>query len=218
MSDTPGNDPDSKTGGAIEATGNDTTALDGAARLWEFSLALYAQPGVEATCLDLQEMHGLDVNMLLLCCFLGRHGVRAKRETVAALDQHARAWRSVAVEPLRGLRRRLKRDVGAVSAESAASFRERVKALELEAERLQQETLYRALEHLPGRDARDAERAGLMRVNLTLYLDQAEVEVGSETRAMLERLVGACVDMVLGPETDEEVEAEAAGADAERPE
>ncbi len=169
----------------------------GAERLWRFSCALYQEPEVEPAALALQDEHGLDVNLLMLCCFLGLHGVRATRETIATLDQHARAWRTVAVEPLRDLRRRLKHDVGAVSADSASAFREQVKQLELESERLQQETLFRTLERLPGKNAREAERAGLMRLNLTLYLDHAGVEDPREARAHLERLVQAAVDGAL---------------------
>lgn len=178
-------------------------AANEAEALWRFSTRLYEAEGVEEAALALQDDHGLDVNLLLLCCFLGLHGVRATRETIATLDQHARAWRAVAVEPLRGLRRRLKQDVGTISAETAAPFREQVKALELEAERLQQEMLFRTLERLPGRDGREAERAGLMRVNLTLYLTHAEVPRDAGTRACLERLVSGAIDGVLGRGSEE---------------
>lgn len=174
-----------------------------AERLWRFALDLYAQPGVEEAALTLQDEHGLDVPLLLLCCFMGRHGVRATRETIQTLDQHARAWRSVAVEPLRDLRRRLKQDVGAVSADRAEPFRERVKALELEAERLQLETLFHTLERLPGKDGREAERAGLMRVNLSLYAAHSQVEDPQAIRPHLEALVKGAIDMLLGPEVEE---------------
>jgi len=174
-----------------------------AARLWRFALDLYAQDGVEQAAIALQDEHGLDVPLLLLCCFMGRHGVRATRETIQTLDQHARAWRSVAVDPLRALRRRLKQDVGAVSAARAEPFRDRVKALELEAERLQLETLFHTLERLPGKDGRDAERAGLMRVNLSLYAAHAGVDPPQAARDLMEVLVRGTVDMLLGPETAE---------------
>ncbi|MBP5857037.1 TIGR02444 family protein [Marivibrio halodurans] len=178
-------------------------AASEAEALWRFSVRLYEAGGVEDAALALQDEHGLDVNLLLLCCFLGLHGVRATRETIATLDQHARAWRAVAVEPLRGLRRRLKQDVGTISAETAAPFREQVKALELEAERLQQEMLFRTLERLPGRDGREAERAGLMRINLTLYLTHAQVPRDAETRERLECLVAGAIDGVLARASEE---------------
>ncbi|MEQ8603560.1 MAG: TIGR02444 family protein [Marivibrio sp.] len=187
-----------------EETPIEAAATEGdAERLWRFALDLYAQEGVEEAALSLQDRHGLDVPLLLLCCFMGRHGVRATRETIQTLDQHARAWRSVAVEPLRDLRRRLKQDVGAVSAERAAPFRDRVKALELEAERLQLETLFHTLERLPGKDGREAERAGLMRVNLSLYAAHAGVDPPQGARDLMEVLVRGTVDMLLGPETQE---------------
>lgn len=189
------------------ATPAETKADVGPRALWDFSGRLYAAPGVAEAALELQDEHGLDVNLLLVCCYLGLNGVRATRETIATLDQHARAWRQVAVEPLRDLRRRLKQDVGTISAETAAPFRERVKSLELEAERLQQEMLFRTLERLPGRDGRQAERAGLMRVNLTIYLTHADIPREGRTRALLEALVTGAVDSVLGPEEEDAADA-----------
>lgn len=38
---------------------------------WQFSLAVYAAPGVEAECLALQEALGIDVNLLLFFVWLG---------------------------------------------------------------------------------------------------------------------------------------------------
>jgi uncharacterized protein (TIGR02444 family) len=181
-----------------------STDEGGAERFWQFSCQIYQSPEVEPAALALQDDYELDVNLLLLCCFLGLHGVRATRETMATLDQHARAWRTVAVEPLRGLRRRLKQDVGAVSAQSAADFRAQVQSLELEAERLQQAMLFRTLERLPGKNAREAERAGLMRLNLMLYLAHAGVEAKGPVRPHLEAIVGATINAVLGPEEPDE--------------
>ena len=43
--------------------------------LWEFSLKLYSEPGVAASCLSLQNQHGFDVNLVLFCIWYGfRHG------------------------------------------------------------------------------------------------------------------------------------------------
>ena len=41
---------------------------------WDYSLALYGRPGVEACCLRLQDRLGVDVNLLLLCCWLAARG------------------------------------------------------------------------------------------------------------------------------------------------
>lgn len=112
-----------------------------AGSFWDHSLAFYARPGVEGACLALQERHGLDVNMLLLCLWLGRGGVRLDQRGVARLMAAAKPWHDHAVVPLRGVRQRLKRPLGAIPADAAEALRQRVKALELEAERLEQDAL-----------------------------------------------------------------------------
>lgn len=38
---------------------------------WRFSCAVYAAPGVAQACLELQDTHGADVNLLLLAAWLG---------------------------------------------------------------------------------------------------------------------------------------------------
>ena len=43
-----------------------------AGSFWQYSLALYKHESVEAACLQLQDEHGLNVNLVLLCCFMHR--------------------------------------------------------------------------------------------------------------------------------------------------
>jgi uncharacterized protein (TIGR02444 family) len=109
---------------------------------WRFSLQFYRQPGVAEACIKLQEEAGVDVNLLL---FLLWHGAKARTLSaaeVALLDQKIAGWRNLTVIPLRAIRRTLKSPPGLVEAGSAEAFRTRVKAVELEAERLQQEAMY----------------------------------------------------------------------------
>lgn len=158
---------------------------------WEFSLRVYGTDGVETALLGLQDRTGVDINLLLLCCFAGRHGARLTDHALEALTRHADAWRAVAVDPLRALRRRLKRDVGAVSADLSADFRQQVKQLELEAERIQQTMLYGLLDTAEARNGRDADRRGVMRGNIATYMHLCGVTLSDEDRAQLETVVEA---------------------------
>ena len=99
---------------------------------WDWAVAAYAKPGVAEACLDLQDSHGQNVPLLLWALWRGG-------DVAAAVDL-ARAWEDEVVGPLRGVRRRLKGRAG------AETLRERVKAVELEAER----TLMLALEAVAG--------------------------------------------------------------------
>jgi uncharacterized protein (TIGR02444 family) len=134
---------------------------------WRFSVAFYGRPGVAQACLDLQDCCGVDVNLVLFLLWMATSRRRLASEAVRALDARASDWRSAVVEPLRELRRRLKGGAPLVDAATAAAFRDRVKALELEAERLQQEGLYAMMDGLAVEEAASAEAAA--RANVSAY-------------------------------------------------
>ena len=119
--------------------------------LWSFSLAFYARPSVALACLQCQDQAGADVNLVLF--LLWQHAAGFSAEEVAAIDREVRVWREQAVQPLRAVRRYLK-------GKDAETFRNAVKAVELEAERLEQNSL--------SRHARP-DRNGTARANLEAY-------------------------------------------------
>lgn len=100
--------------------------------LWEFALALYARPGVEAACLRLQDEAGVDVCELLWRCWLLQHGARPSPALEAEVAE-VRRWQAQITAPLRTLRRRLKAEAAGDS--GVAALRETLKRAELEAER-----------------------------------------------------------------------------------
>ncbi len=109
---------------------------------WRFSVAFYRQPGVAQACLELQDRCGVDVNLLLFLLWMARAGRSLAGDDVKALDARLSRWRSEVVRPLRDMRRMLKTDPPLLQSAQAEGFRERVKALELEAERAQQEAMH----------------------------------------------------------------------------
>ena len=117
--------------------------------LWKFSLKLYAEPGVAASCLSLQDQHGFDVNLVLFCIWYGcRHGELTEDLLKTALETSDR-WRETVVRPLRSLRTQIKRDLkeSAYSSSSEISvLRDRIKTAELDAERIQQQELEKLIE------------------------------------------------------------------------
>ena len=110
---------------------------------WRFSLSLYRQAGVAEACIALQDGCGVDVNLMLFLLWLAADGRQLSIEAVKELDEAVRGWRELTIIPIRALRRKLKGAATLVEAGKQEAFRTRVKALELEAERLQQEALYR---------------------------------------------------------------------------
>ena len=105
---------------------------------WSFSLDFYARPGVAEACLELQDRHGLDVNLVLYCCWRGAILTQAQLQAAIALTA---PWRSEIVQPLRTLRRRLKPGFPPFPEAGVQGLRKRIADAELEAERLQQQAL-----------------------------------------------------------------------------
>jgi uncharacterized protein (TIGR02444 family) len=135
---------------------------------WRFSLRLYRAPGVGDACIALQEEAGVDVNLLLFLLWQAtqRRGLTAA--DVKSLDETIGGWRDTAVIPLRNVRRALKSAPGLVDPNTAEAFRTRIKAVELEAERLQQEAMYALAATMPaGRDATSS--VGAARSNVAAY-------------------------------------------------
>ncbi len=120
---------------------------------WDYSVELYRRPGVEAACLDLQRRHGLDVNLVLLCCWQASLGGRLDRTLLAGAGEVVASWQAEVVRPLRALRRRLKARLADPEPGSvverwpgiASEFRERALALEIAGEHLAQLGLGQAL-------------------------------------------------------------------------
>ena len=111
---------------------------------WDFSLQVYARPGVAEASTGLQDRLGLDVNILLFCCWAGACGQAIQEAEMNRLIEAVRHWRDGVIGPLRALRRWLKQNRGAPSAMQETVRRE-VKALELKAERVEHEILSQTL-------------------------------------------------------------------------
>lgn len=117
-------------------------ALDLDNPAWRFALALYGKPGVAEECLRLQDETGLDVSFALVCLWLGlEQGTVLDEGALAAMATPAAEWCGLAVRPLRGVRRGLKASP-LLGEEAVAGLRERVKAAELDAERIEIALLY----------------------------------------------------------------------------
>ena len=106
---------------------------------WDFALRVYRTPGVSAACLEVQERLGLDVNVLLFCCWLGESGRGAMSPTtlVQARDSVA-TWHESVVKHLRSVRRVLKDGVDSAPPELAQALRAQIQAREIDAEHIEQ--------------------------------------------------------------------------------
>jgi uncharacterized protein (TIGR02444 family) len=138
--------------------------MTGDSSFWRFSLRIYAAAGVADECLVLQEQYGIDVNVLLFCTWLGvERRIAMSADEIESCERGVADWQARTVKPLRAARQAMK---GLAAAEG---LRTQVKALELEAERLEQEMLFAlADEHWP--DHGDAAATDALRSNLDRFL------------------------------------------------
>jgi uncharacterized protein (TIGR02444 family) len=166
-----------------------------ASPFWRFSLDVYARPGVAEACLDLQDACGADVNILLFLLWRAADADALPAAAVAQLDAAVREWRANVVVPLRTLRRRLKRGVPPIPREAAEPFRTGVKAMELTAERLQQDAMSGMAESLPARRAGSPSEAA--RLSLAAY---AELLGRTLPPGGVDALTGALPDVAVRPQ------------------
>ncbi len=108
--------------------------------LWRYALALYARPGVEQCCLQLQDQ-GAAINRLLLACWLGQRGVPVDEARWQALPAE---WRQEITEPLRQIRYRV-RALQAQQPEVGGCYRA-LRQAELAAEQVELMQLWQASE------------------------------------------------------------------------
>ena len=103
--------------------------------LWDWAVAAYGAPGVADACLALQDHHEQNVPLLLWSAWVAETGRRPDEETIEAACDTARAWDGVVTAPLRAVRRTLKAPVPDYEDGPPEAVRERIKAIELEAEK-----------------------------------------------------------------------------------
>jgi uncharacterized protein (TIGR02444 family) len=165
------------------------------ASLWEFSNTVYHRPGVEAALLTLQQRVGVDVNMLLLCCWAARH--RHQRIDAAGMGElvgKASSWQGEVVRPLRRLRQRLKGGFEGVPRIETQTLREKVLALELEAEHVEQDYLAAELPRRAASLSAEQIRAGAVD-NSVNYFRVLNVELDEELLGCLVHVLAAAVDI-----------------------
>jgi len=109
---------------------------------WQFSIKFYAVPGVADACIELQDKAQVDVNILFYLLWNATQGRAFNAADITEIERQIGPWRELAVIPIRNIRRALKSPPPVMEPAAAESLRTRIKAVELEAERLQQEALF----------------------------------------------------------------------------
>lgn len=115
--------------------------------LWSFTLDFYAKPGVEQACLTLQASGG-NVCALLCGVWMDQRGIAFNPRRAEEIRQLASPWHDEVVGPLRAVRNQWK--AAAATDVELSALRERLKVLELDAERELLVRLQRFVQDWPG--------------------------------------------------------------------
>lgn len=166
------------------------------AESWTFALALYARPGVAEACLALQSEADVDVMLLLMATFAAvKHRTLLTADEIGALDEACRPWREQVVGSLRTIRGELKTGPLPAPNDETEQLRSRVKALELEAERLQNQLLAECVPLRP--PGQEAMRPGQLRAVLNdvvmYFADRRGTKANANVSSSIEAIVGAAM-------------------------
>ena len=112
---------------------------DEARRLWAFAVDIYGMHGVKQACLSIQARYGLSISMLLGTIWTGAEGYgRLGATEMETTIRRGIEWHREIIEPLRGLRRRLRQEPPRGLERKTETLRHHLLEQELEAERIEQ--------------------------------------------------------------------------------
>ena len=163
---------------------------------WDFSVRVYGQPGVADACLALQDHHGLDVNLLLYCCWVGASRGAIREADLKPAFEFSATWSLNVVRPLREVRSWMKtaaRQSDCIPSADCMEVRADVKAAELAAERLQQIGLESLSEPAPQQPLCADEQLEATAINLACYFSLMNLDRGQVSSGDLATVVVAAI-------------------------
>ena len=156
-----------------------------AERFWNYSKKIY-EP-LTTTFLSLQDRFGLDVNVLLLCFWLGKYRWVLTDREFLVLIENVMPCRDHLIGPLRQARRFAKENDDIPNSENLTT---KILLIELEAERLEQVTLIEALSKFCNKHTDEVcSEAELTVLNMKSYLKAASLPMNKEIESAFEILI-----------------------------
>ncbi|MSO76939.1 MAG: TIGR02444 family protein [Alphaproteobacteria bacterium] len=166
---------------------------------WDFSRAVYSRAGVADACIVLQDRHGIDVNLLLFCCWQAASGqTPLSAATLGRVIGTIGDWQVGVVRHLRGVRRRLKAGFTLAPSEGVAALRQRVAEIELASERIEQQMLTTAIAMQPPAHSDPARHCATAVANLRAYGEAAGIAWRADDLVLLAALLSGAFPGVAG--------------------
>ena len=141
---------------------------------WSYSTDVYQRPELESACLNMQNQHQADVNILLYCCWVGEKQIRLSENDMQTLIKTSQPWQKNILIHLRAARTTLKTSSIIIPDEQRKQTRDNICEMELNAEHMAQLALEKAI-NLKKKTRNKALKAiDCTTNNLTLYCQQLE--------------------------------------------
>jgi len=158
---------------------------------WNFSLEVYSKKGVSDACITLQEKCGVDVNILLFCCWAASvgHPVLSKDE-VTLLCKSVADWNYDIVQKLRHVRKSLKIKNYECNEEEARHLQKLVLDVELTAEQIEQFKLMRTITVLEDDSVSQMQRINNALENISLYFSSPKISTPRHNSELFNLLRG----------------------------
>ena len=165
------------------------TSLKSAVSLWDYAVEIYCRPGMSDLCLMFQDDYGADVSIILFISWCSTQGIRIDDQLLTRVEQSVGVWNRDVVAPLRGMRRELKLDSRGITRKTVSAFREKLKALELEAEHLELNTLAGLISYKSFSSGDVADEKHLIETGLLQYMETIGFEIDVRTRQKIAEFI-----------------------------
>ena len=163
---------------------------------WNFSVATYRKAGVAEACLHLQEQLGIDVNVLLYCCWYGCTRGTVDGPAMERILSFAEPWAENVVRPLRAARTWMKAvgcDQPFVPGDECMALREEIKRAELKAEHLQENRMQALTRGAAIEDHETQSQVRSALANIGRYFRHLRVDLDDESGSQLAHVVTAAI-------------------------
>lgn len=163
---------------------------------WNFSVATYGKAGVAEACLHLQEELGIDVNVLLYCCWYGCTRGTLDGPAMERILSFAEPWAEHVVRPLRAARTWMKAagcNPPFAPGDECMALREEIKRAELKAEHLQEDRMQELTRGAALRDRETLSQVHSTLANTGRYFRHLSVNLDDDSGSQLAHVVTAAV-------------------------
>ena len=166
---------------------------------WDYSLDVYRRDGVSPALIKFQDRHNLDVNILLLCLWMGSSG-RGELEDAdfSHVLRVSANWNPEIVCAIRDVRIRLRQEIALVPKELSDVVRKKLLELEIECEHVEQLSLAAGLTEKEPHVGSSEEKLKDCGINLKSYFDRKGCNPDADDRRELRTILSAAFSDVNG--------------------